>query len=100
MSTSKHNSPGSSLSRRELHAISKAVADERRYQILEQIASQACVACSDLRGSFPVTAATLSHHLKELEACGLIETERSGKFVHVTFCRKRWEAYLQKLAEI
>ena len=76
---------GSALTVRELGALSRTLSDPRRFQILQQVASQPCVACSDLRAALPITAATLSHHLKELESCGLIETSRRGKFVDAVF---------------
>jgi ArsR family transcriptional regulator len=81
-------------------AISRALSDPRRFEILQCIAAKSCAACSDLRVAFPITAATLSHHLKELESCGLIETSRRGKFIDVTFCRPAWEAYLAQLKKI
>jgi len=70
----------------------RSLSDPRRVQILQHIAAQRCTACSDLRAAFPITAATLSHHMKELESCGLIETTRRGKFVDVAFRRGAWEA--------
>jgi len=85
------------LSPREIRAISRVLADPRRFQILRHIAGKSCAACSDLRAVFPITPATLSHHLKELESCGLIETARRGKFVDVTFLRPAWEAYVDEL---
>jgi ArsR family transcriptional regulator len=88
------------LSKRELLAISRALSDPRRFEILQHIAAKSCAACSDLRGAFPITAATLSHHLKELESCGLIETSRRGKFIDVTFCRRAWDAYLAELKKL
>ncbi len=87
-------------SKRQVLAISRALSDPRRFQILQNIAAKNCTGCSDLRGAFPITAATLSHHLKELESCGLIETTRRGKFVDVTFCRSAWDAYLAQLKKI
>ena len=89
--------PTVTLSPREIRAISRVLADPRRFQILRHIAAQSCSACSDLRAAFPITAATLSHHLKELESCGLIETARRGKFVDVIFQRPAWEAYVHEL---
>jgi ArsR family transcriptional regulator len=86
--------------KREVLAISRALSDPRRFEILQNIAAKSCAACSDLRSTFPITAATLSHHLKELESCGLIETTRRGKFIDVTFCRQAWEAYLAELNKI
>ena len=89
-----------SLSTRELRAISRALSDPRRFQILKQIAAHSSTACSDLRAAFPITAATLSHHLKELESSGLIDTTRRGKFVDTAFRRATWEAYLAELKKI
>jgi len=86
--------------KREVLAISRALSDPRRFQILQYIAAKPRAACSDLRGAFPITAATLSHHLKELESCGLIETTRRGKYVDTTFCRSAWTEYLAQLKRI
>ena len=86
--------------KREVLAISRALSDPRRFEILQHIAAKSCAACADLRGAFPITAATLSHHLKELESCGLIEATRRGKFIDVTFCRAAWDAYLAHLKKI
>ena len=97
MATRTKSDHRSALSTRELRAISKAVSDPRRFQILKHIAAHPCMACSDLRAAFPITAATLSHHLKELESAGLIETTRRGKFVDAVFRRATWEAYLADL---
>ena len=88
------------MTRSELHSISRVLADPRRFEILKKIAAQECAACSDLRAKFPITAATLSHHLKELESCGLVQTERRGKFIDVTFRRHVWDAYLNELQNL
>jgi ArsR family transcriptional regulator len=88
------------MTRAKLHAISRVLSDPRRFEILKKIAAQDCAACSDLRAKFPITAATLSHHLKELESCGLVTTERRGKFIDVTFQRGVWDAYLKELKSI
>lgn len=80
-----------------MRSIARVLADPHRFQILKSIAAEPCKACSDLRTAFPITAATLSHHLKELESAGLIEIKRRGKFADLMFCRDRWEAYLAEL---
>ena len=85
---------------REVLAVSRVLSDPRRFEILKKIAAHDCTACSDLRAAFPITAATLSHHLKELESCGLIEMARRGKFIDVTFQRDLWMSYLQELKKI
>jgi ArsR family transcriptional regulator len=84
----------------QFQRIAKALADARRYEILRVIASCDEAACSDLRSHFPISAATLSHHLKELSNAGLIEVRREAKFLHVKLRRKVWKAYLSELASL
>ena len=88
------------MTRSDVHEISRVLADPRRFEILKKIASSNCTACADLRSTFPITAPTLSHHLKELESCGLVQTERRGKFIDVKFQRDVWDAYLKELSNI
>ena len=85
---------------RRRQSISRALADSRRFEILQKIAARPSAACTDLRCAFPISAATLSHHLKELETCGLIGISRRGKFVDVVFQRTVWEAYVAALARL
>ena len=90
-----------SLTDRQFHLIARALADPRRYDILERLgrAGNQC-ACGDIRDCIPVSAATLSHHMKELENAGLVESERNGKFVNYTLRRDILAAYLSRLAQI
>ena len=88
------------LPTRQVRAIARVLSDPRRFQILKRIAAHPCTACTDLRASFPITAPTLSHHLKELESCGLIQTAHRGKFLDVVFQRPVWEAYVAELAKL
>lgn len=61
--------------------IAKALADPRRFAMLEAItAGQECPNQSLCR-DFPVSKATVSHHLKELVQAGLVESVREGQFV-------------------
>ena len=66
----------------QFQRIAKALADPRRFEILEHIAQQAEVGCRRLCGCFPVRQATISHHLKELASAGLVESRRDGQFVY------------------
>jgi ArsR family transcriptional regulator len=100
MAVRAKKAPVSKLTPRQRERIAKALADPRRFDILKHIASGRCTACTTLRADFPVTAATLSHHLKELETAGLIETMRRGKFVDVIFCRDTLAAYLAELGSL
>jgi ArsR family transcriptional regulator len=89
------------LSEPQVTLIAKALADPRRHQILKEIASAAQGAqCSDIREGQSITAATLSHHIKELETAGLISIVREGKFARLVFQRDVFNAYLERLSEI
>jgi len=88
-------SPGQRLS------ILKALGDPRRMEIVERLAAcPGCTACSDMRECLPISAATLSHHLKELETARLIHIEREGKFAKLTLRRDIWQAFLADLQSL
>ena|ERR1022692_2490447 len=73
------------LTRARRTAILKALADPRRFELLERIAKAGCpLGCTAARAALPISAATLSHHIKELETAGLIHVERQGKFHFLT----------------
>ncbi|HEY6413872.1 MAG TPA: metalloregulator ArsR/SmtB family transcription factor [Edaphobacter sp.] len=100
MAVATKSAAGVKLSAKQMKMINRALADPRRFEILQKIAAQRCSACSDLKECFPITAATMSHHMKELQNAGLIETEKRGKFVDITFCRDTWDVYLAELKKL
>jgi len=53
-----------------------------------------------LKGKFPITPATLSHHIKELSNAGLIEVRRDSKFVYVQLRKNIWNQYLKELRSL
>lgn len=86
------------LSRARRNAILKALADPRRFELLERIAKAACpMGCAEARKALAISPATLSHHVKELEAAGLVHVERAGKFIYLTLRAEVWTAFVGSL---
>jgi DNA-binding transcriptional ArsR family regulator len=85
-----------------LHLISRALADPRRFDLLRRIGKAGdTLSCETIRaGCCDITPATLSHHMKELETAGLVESTREGKFVTYRLRRDALAAYLARLGQI
>jgi ArsR family transcriptional regulator, arsenate/arsenite/antimonite-responsive transcriptional repressor len=81
----------------QFHRISKALADPRRVEILERIATQKETACAVLASDAEVSQPTISHHLKELSNAGLIRARREAKFCFYQLDRKVWAEYLAEM---
>jgi ArsR family transcriptional regulator len=82
----------------QFQRIAKALADPRRFEIFEEMAAATDeMSCGRIVSRFPVSQATVSHHLKELTDAGLIEIRPEGQF---RYCRARTdvlEAYVEEL---
>jgi ArsR family transcriptional regulator, arsenate/arsenite/antimonite-responsive transcriptional repressor len=91
------NSPLPAITTGQFDRIAKALADPRRVAVLEAIAREECCACQDLREQFPISKATMSHHIKELLRAGLIDARREGQYLHCTVRPQAMEAYTAEL---
>jgi ArsR family transcriptional regulator, arsenate/arsenite/antimonite-responsive transcriptional repressor len=87
----------STLTGKQFDLIAKALADPRRMQVLEVIAGEEECACQRLREEFPISKATISHHIKELVRAGLIDAHKDGQFLHCEVRREVLEAYTAEL---
>ncbi len=81
----------------QFERIAKALADPRRFALLETIASGTECPQARLCRIFPVSKATISHHLKELVQAGLVESEKDGQYANHHVCRDVLEAYSAEL---
>ncbi|MEO6057492.1 MAG: metalloregulator ArsR/SmtB family transcription factor [Gemmatimonadales bacterium] len=85
------------LTGRQFELIAKALADPRRMALLETIAVEAACPCQRLRDQFPVSKATISHHIKELVRAGLVDARKEGQYLHCEVRREVLAAYAAEL---
>ncbi|NUQ52849.1 MAG: helix-turn-helix transcriptional regulator [Phycisphaerales bacterium] len=60
--------------------IAKALADPTRLRMLEGIRAAGKQTCSDVCSCFKLSQPTISHHIKMLEASGVVHAKKSGAF--------------------
>ena len=88
------------LTQEQSQAIARTLADPRRFAILQQIASAETMLCCNLDVHDCISPATISHHLRELQEAGLIDSERNGRTMCLRLRRSVWNAYLHYLQQI
>ena len=83
----------------QFNRIAKALADPQRFALLQRISAggDEAVACRALVAQFPVTPATISHHLKELTTAGLVEGRKEGQCMYLTANPEAMTAYLREV---
>lgn len=81
--------------------ISKALADPKRFEMLQKIAaSKDAPTCSSVCDWVGLAPATVSHHLQELKSAGLVDVKRDGKFAHISLRRDVLDAYVSRLSNL
>jgi ArsR family transcriptional regulator, arsenate/arsenite/antimonite-responsive transcriptional repressor len=61
-----------------LDATMRALADPTRREILKAL-RRGDLTAGEISGRFPMTAASVSHHLSVLKEAGLVKVERNGR---------------------
>ncbi len=93
--------PGAPLTDEQFRLISRALADPTRHEILSTIGHcPTATPCSAILPDLTISAATLSHHMRELEIASLVESTKCGKFVSYTLRRDTLQAYIARLGEM
>lgn len=79
--------------------ISKALSDSNRLQIIQMITTEERCACKLLE-HFDITQPTLSHHMRILSDCNLVNTRKDGKWSHYSMNVETLEAYKKAVDQL
>lgn len=83
----------------QLARFAKAMGHPARVAILDYLASQESCFFGTIHEVLPIAKATVSQHLKELKAAGLIQGEIEPPKVKYCINRENWELARQMLAD-
>jgi len=84
----------------QVAAYAKALAHPARIAILQYLLKQQSCICGDLVDELPLAQATVSQHLKELKAVGLIKGEIEGTSVCYCINEPVWEQCKDRLLHL
>jgi ArsR family transcriptional regulator, arsenate/arsenite/antimonite-responsive transcriptional repressor len=92
---------GAGLEEAEVASLTAALsvlAHPIRLRLLSLIASQPTAVCvCDLEAAVPVKQPTVSHHLRQLRAAGLIALEKRGLWSYYSIRREAWQSLKARL---
>lgn len=78
----------------DIALICKALGDSNRLQIVQMLSEGEKCGCRLLE-KFEITQPTLSHHMKILCECGLVESRKEGKWSHYSLNCETLQAFKQ-----
>ncbi|QSX09403.1 winged helix-turn-helix transcriptional regulator [Alkalibacter rhizosphaerae] len=80
-----------------LSKILKGLSDPHRIKIVEILSCGERCAC-EILPHFTFTQPTLSHHMKVLMDCGLVNVRKEGTWSHYSLNEKEWTTLVEMLS--
>ena len=77
----------------DVAVICKALGDSNRLQIIQMLSDGEKCGCKLLE-AFEITQPTLSHHMKILCECGLVNDRKEGKWHHYSFNSETLQGFI------
>lgn len=79
--------------------ISKALSEPKRLEIIKQLSiDEKCA--NDILKEFNITQPTLSHHMKQLTGCNLVNKKKEGKTCNYSINKDTLIDYIEFFEEI
>lgn len=97
----KHKCEDADMNLNEIALICKALGDANRLEIVKMLSDGEKCGCHLLE-RFEITQPTLSHHMKILVNCGLVNNRKEGKWHHYSLNKARineFNIYIDSLAK-
>ena len=82
----------------EIAVICKALGDENRIQIIKMLSGGELCACKIL-DAFNITQPTLSHHMKILTDCNLVNSRKEGKWTYYSINCEKFSEFKNTVSE-
>ena len=76
----------------DVAVICKALGDSNRLQIVQMLSDGEKCGCKLLE-AFDITQPTLSHHMKTLCECGLVNDRKEGKWHFYSINKEVWKEF-------
>lgn len=83
----------------DIAAICKALGDSNRLQIVQMLSDGEKCGCKLLE-AFEISQPTLSHHMKILCECGLVNGRKEGKWHHYSINKKVWREFCNNISKM
>jgi len=80
-----------SKDQKKIARYAKAMGHPIRMYVLELLSKQVCCYSGDLTEDLPIVKSTLSQHLKELKAAGLIQGEIEAPRIKYCLNKENWK---------
>jgi DNA-binding transcriptional ArsR family regulator len=85
---------------RQAVKVYKALGEPTRLKVALLLTEEKNLCCSDIGGMLEsVAGSTLSHHLKQLTDCGLLDTRKDGTYIYYSVNREMAQKYAPYLLE-
>lgn len=82
----------------EIALICKALGDENRVQIIKMLTGGELCACKIL-DAFNITQPTLSHHMKILTDCNLVNWRKEGKWTYYSINYNKFSEFKSAVSQ-
>ena len=90
---------GKRMKEQEIAKICKALGDENRVKIIKLLSNGELCACKLLE-EFKISQSTLSHHMKILTDCNLVDFKKDGKWVHYSINTKAFSEFKKEIKSL